>query len=115
MSKPLFIPLNAKHFNRFAEGGKREEFRLAGGRWNTSTCWPGRSVVLSYGYGKQRRLLARIKAVRLVFSHLLPPADCEALRQIYGPGNHRILAIELDEIRPAPKENQKKTRGDIFI
>ena len=54
--KPLFIPLKREYFEEFATGKKTTEFRQYGPRWNERTCKVGRTVVLSLGYGKQRRL-----------------------------------------------------------
>lgn len=59
---PLFIPLNAEHFDAFERGDKKVEFRGYGKRWNERTCYPGRLVVLSRGYGKSRRLVGRVRS-----------------------------------------------------
>jgi len=56
MDKPLFIPLKAKYFEQFESGEKTIEYRAYGGRWNQVTCYEGRPVTLSYGYGRARRL-----------------------------------------------------------
>ncbi|OPY70470.1 MAG: hypothetical protein A4E62_01557 [Syntrophorhabdus sp. PtaU1.Bin002] len=60
--KPLFIPLKREHFEAFENGTKTTEFRQYGPRWNERTCVVGRPVVLSLGYGKQRRLEGLITA-----------------------------------------------------
>ena len=57
---PLFIPLKAKFFDRFKAGTKDTEYRLRGPRWNAETCWIGRAVVLSKGYGKAERLTGKV-------------------------------------------------------
>lgn len=54
--KPLFIPLKTKFFDAFKNGTKDTEYRAYGPRWNGTTCYAGREVVLSKGYGKQERL-----------------------------------------------------------
>lgn len=54
--KPLFIPLKRKYFEQFAMGRKTAEFRPFGPRWNHDTCFVGREVILSLGYGRQKRL-----------------------------------------------------------
>ncbi len=54
--KPLFLPLKREFFEAFDRGTKHTEFRQFGPRWNLLTCVVGRDVVLSLGYGKQRRL-----------------------------------------------------------
>lgn len=61
--KPLFIPLRRDFFLAFERGEKRQEFRLWGPRWNDKTCTPGRPVVLSLGYGKNRRLKGVVTAL----------------------------------------------------
>lgn len=54
--KPLFIPLKGQWYNDFENGSKDTEYRLYGPRWNERTCRIGRPVILSYGYGKKRRM-----------------------------------------------------------
>lgn len=61
--KPLFIPLKAEYFDQFEDGTKDTEYRKHGLRWNAKTCFPGRRVVLSHGYGKKRRLTGVITSV----------------------------------------------------
>ena len=99
---PLFIPLNAEHFEAFEAGEKAEEYRAPGGRWNARTCRPGRPVVLSYGYGKQRRLRARVRHFRHVKVSELPLKAREAVRAIYGQID-RVVVIGLD-VEPLPKD-----------
>ncbi len=59
--KPLFVPLKAEFYEAFERGTKTTEYRLHGPRWNASTCYPGRSAILSFGYGKQRRMKCSVK------------------------------------------------------
>ncbi|XPV77964.1 MAG: hypothetical protein ACNI27_08595 [Desulfovibrio sp.] len=54
--KPLFLPLKTKYYEAFKSGEKTEELRKYGGRWTEKTCFVGRKVTLSKGYGKQNRL-----------------------------------------------------------
>jgi hypothetical protein len=58
--KPLFIPLKGEFFDAFERGDKTTEYRPYGKRWNEVVCRIGRPVVLSRGYGKQRRMVGRI-------------------------------------------------------
>ena len=58
--RPLFVPLYRRYFEQFESGEKKFEFREYGPRWNERTCRIGRAVVLSMGYGKARRLRARV-------------------------------------------------------
>lgn len=60
-NKSLFIPLKAKWFEQFARGEKDTEYRPHGPRWNERTCFEGRPVVLSRGYGKQQRLYGYVE------------------------------------------------------
>lgn len=85
--KPLFIPLTRRWFEAFARGDKTEEFRPEHPRWAEKHCWPGRPVVLSMGYGRQRRVLGRVTHWR----RCGPDAD-PAIRQVYPDGD-RFVAI----------------------
>jgi len=87
--KPLFIPIKRRFFEEFESGAKTEEFRLHGPRWNERNCYPGRAVILSLGYGKQRRLKGTIIGTRIVRDSREVPGinDC------YGPGPFVIIAI----------------------
>ena len=58
--RALFLPLKAQFFDAFERGEKTTEYRLRGPRWNADTCWMGRPVVLSRGYGKKGRLTGKI-------------------------------------------------------
>jgi hypothetical protein len=62
-TKALFIPLKREYFQAFKNGTKNTEFRPYGPRWNERTCWVGRPVVLSLGYGKAHRLAGRVVAL----------------------------------------------------
>lgn len=61
--KPLFIPLNKEHYEAFESGEKWCEYRVYGPRWNRKTCYAGRPVTLSCGYGKQRRMTGFITLI----------------------------------------------------
>jgi hypothetical protein len=60
MIKPLFIPLKRQYFEEFEQGKKQFEYRTYGSRWNEQTCLVGRRVIISLGYGKQRRTEGKI-------------------------------------------------------
>lgn len=64
-TKPIFLPLKRQYFEAFERGEKSEEFRLLGPRWNPESITVGRAVVLSLGYGKQRRLRGVVRSVRI--------------------------------------------------
>ena len=48
--------LMASFYEAFERGEKTRELQLYRPRWNEKTCPPGRSFILSKGYGKQNRL-----------------------------------------------------------
>ena len=55
-AKPLFVPVYTVFYEQFKKGSKSIEYRTYGPRWNEKTCWVGRTVVVSKGYGKKDRL-----------------------------------------------------------
>lgn len=87
---PLFVPLTGKWFDAFERGDKRVEYRAYGPRWNERTCAYFRPAVLSRGYGRQRRLEARVVG----FETVGPDAD-PAISEIY-PGVEIIAAITFE-------------------
>lgn len=95
-AKPLFIPLKREHFEAFKNGTKpgMEEFRLLGPRWNGTSCYVGRQVILSLGYGKHQRLNGRVVGFRASAEPTLTPAwkDCYGDRK----GMAACIKIELD-------------------
>jgi hypothetical protein len=88
---PLFIPLMAEHFDAFDRGVKRTEYRAYTTRWNERTCRVGRAVLLSYGYGKHRR----IRGVVTRFRRLPRSSVSQAARLIY-PRQRWFAAITID-------------------
>ena len=89
--KPLFIPLKRQHFEAFADGSKREEYRLLGPRWNETTCRVGRRVCLSLGYGKAHRMSGEITGFRASAD----PTTTAAWIDCYGPGKRLAACIEI--------------------
>lgn len=87
--KPLFIPLKREWFLAFERGEKAEEFRPDVPRWSERVARIGRPVVLSFGYGKQRRLTGVITGHRRGGYELHP-----ALSAIY-PHIDRFVAIAI--------------------
>ncbi len=86
--KPLFFPLNAEHYDRFASGEKDTEYRAYGSRWNERTCRIGRAATLSRGYGKQNRLHGTVKGFAKIHRNLAP----DVAQAIY-PNDEYIAAI----------------------
>ena len=92
--KALFIPLMKCYFEEFEAGSKKVEVRKFGARWNYETCWVGRAVVLSCGYGKKRRLKGKIVSV-WVTTDLKDLPDLSAIYS--GPvGEIILIEIKLD-------------------
>ncbi|NBS71569.1 hypothetical protein EBT31_22055, partial [bacterium] len=60
---PLFVPLMAIYWFKFADGSKRTEYRLLRGGWNRSTVWTGRRVIFSKGYNgaRLRGVITRVR------------------------------------------------------
>lgn len=94
--KPLFIPLKRKFFDRFEDGSKDTEYRPFGPRWNFDTCAIGRAVVLSCGYGKQRRLYAVVSHVKRDENLVTLPGWHEC----YGEKHAAACCITVANIRP---------------
>ncbi len=88
--KPLFIPLKREWFEAFASGGKAEEFRPYNARWNEQSCRIGRAVVLSCGYGTQRRMRGVVTGFRVA-----GPGAHPAIRSVYPTGD-RFAAIKIE-------------------
>lgn len=84
MEKPLFIPLMAQYYDRFIDGSKVFEYRLHGARWNEKTCYQGRRVVISKGYGTHRRAMGFIDDVMIQYMHTLHPKVRLSMQELYG-------------------------------
>lgn len=93
-SRALFIPLRGVYFDQFERGEKRTEYRQRGPRWNADTCAIGRRVVLSRGYGKQKRLTGIITG----FSYDTIPSKLPGWLECYGPnsGDAACITIQID-------------------
>jgi hypothetical protein len=98
--KPLFIPLKTEYFQAFQDGSKTEELRLYGPGWNEGTCFVGRTVVLSKGYGKQERLEGRISGFRKQPARSLSTANRKAVRAIYETLDIDIACIAITGLEP---------------
>lgn len=98
--KPLFIPLKGEYFDRFEDGTKRSELRKWGPRWNMRVCEPGRAVVLSRGYGKQKRLSARIGMYVHQAGWRHPAVFHDDILAVFGSLDVQIVRLDLVEIAP---------------
>lgn len=101
-SKPLFIPLKTVYFERFKAGTKDTEYRQYFGPWNEKTCYAGRPVTLSKGYGKYERLHGVIESVsiRKDVENIPGWADC------YGQSNQAAICIKIKLNPPTPETPQ---------
>ncbi len=84
----LFIPLRREYFDAFESGEKKEEYRPYGPRWNERTCRIGRRVVISLGYGTQRRLTGTITG----FRQSAEVVASYTWRACYGAAGHKLAA-----------------------
>ena len=90
--RALFIPLARRWYEGFENGEKQHEYRRYGARWNERTCAVGRPVVLSLGYGKQRRMRGVVTGFRIV-----GPEACTDIRSVYPDGDRFAeIAITVD-------------------
>ncbi len=87
MKPPLFVPLCGRWFDAFASGQKTVEYRRPQGTWTAKNCTVGRAVVLSRGYGKQKRITGKIVSYALV-----PAASIGDAADIY-PDAETLAAI----------------------
>lgn len=93
--KPLFIPLTKRWYEEFASGRKDIEYRKAGKRWNLNTCFHGREVVLSCGYGKSRRMKGIIE---YAWVETDPNEFSDDYASVYGrDGNELCIKIKIAE------------------
>lgn len=94
MEKPLFIPLKREFFEAFEAGTKAHEYRRHGTRWNEETCRIGRRVVISLGYGKQRRRTGTVISFDLCHTPQFLPGWIECYGDTHSSA--AMIGIELD-------------------
>lgn len=104
--KPLFIPLKTEYYEAFADGTKTEELRLYGPRWHEETCFIGREVVLSKGYGKKNRMTGRIWKFKKQHGSLFGSNYKIAIMMVYGTLDIDIACISINEIEPCSENPQ---------
>lgn len=93
--RPLFLPLKAEYYAAFANGTKTYELRKYGKRWNEKVCTPGRGIVLSRGYGKEKRMTGTITGFRKRPAEWLFIDDKIALQSIYGTLEFDVAVISI--------------------
>lgn len=96
--KPLFIPLKKEYFDAFAAGEKTEELRPYGPRWNEKTCLPGRPVIISCGYGKQKRMRGMIWKFKKQHGSLFGSTYRQAIKDVYGTLDKDIACISITHL-----------------
>lgn len=98
---PLFIPLKSGPYNKFKHRIKTHEIRLNSKRWNRRTCFPGRKVVLSHGYGKHDRMSGKIVSVEVFPARELYPDELADFVDCFGEDREDekviYIGIELDD------------------
>lgn len=95
---PLFLPLIGAEYDAFKSGEKTEESRRYGRRWNEKICYPGREVMISYGFCKVRRMLGVIKSVKRVQVNMQSDLSDEVSSDIKQPHSD-ILIVSIDELQ----------------
>lgn len=100
--RPLFIPLKKKHYEDFSDGIKTEELRLYGKRWNERTCIVGRSVILSNGYGKRKRMTGKIWRFKKQHGSVFGSTYKAAIIDCYGTLDIWIAVISITGLPPKP-------------
>lgn len=98
--KSLFIPLKREYYEKFESGEKWVELRPYGKRWNEHTCFEGRPVVLSLGYGKKHRLTG----VVVSFFTSAHATFREDWQKIYGNKYDRAACIEIGYLKPVTEK-----------
>lgn len=98
--KPLFIPLTTKYFEAFKGGSKTDELRLYGKRWNKKTCFVGREVVLSKGYGKHERLKGKIWKFKKQHGSTFGSTYKKSILDIFFNLNVDIAVISITDLKP---------------
>lgn len=111
-SAPLFIPLRREFFDMFREGTKVAELRKHGPRWNETTCWVGRDVVLSCGYGKAHRLTGVIAGVAVVAIEQLGTEDRHQFLQCCGYAPH-VIVITIGNLQDPQRETRSAMRQSV--
>jgi hypothetical protein len=85
----IFVPLRSEHWAAFRDLRKSIEWRAWGARWNDRTIVPGRTIILSKGYTRDRLHGVVVKVHRV--PRALAP---DGARAIY-PDVETFCAIEI--------------------
>ena len=86
--KPYFVPLMKEYFLKFKNGEQDCEIRPNNHRgWNSKNIYPGRSLLLSKGYGNYDRLMKEVRHVKKALDLKalgIPQWHIDAVEDIYG-------------------------------
>lgn len=98
--RPLFIPLKTAYYNAFKQRFKTHEIRLASVRWNRKTCFVGRAVTLSKGYGTQDRMRGEVSSVDIFPAYELPEDELRDFIDCYGEQHKEsnVIYIGIDKL-----------------
>jgi hypothetical protein len=94
--KPYFLPIKKEYYNKIESGVQRSEIRPNNHRgWNVKNIYPGRSINISCGYGKQKRMLRTVW--NTIVTHDLRLEDIseehiKAVESIYGARDSWLVA-----------------------
>tara|TARA_R110002050_G_scaffold57423_3_gene128932 strand:+ start:80013 stop:80306 length:294 start_codon:yes stop_codon:yes gene_type:complete len=94
--KPYFLPLMKIYYLKFKSGEQDCEIRPANHHgWNIKNIFPGRSLLLSSGYGKQDRLVKEIRSTMITHDlnqEKIPIWHIDAVESIYGKRDKWLVA-----------------------
>ena len=97
--KPLFLPLKTEYYRMFESGGKTEELRKYGPRWNEKTCVIGREIILSLGYGKGNRLQGTIVWFKRQHGSLFESTYRGDIQKVFGTLDIDIACISIGGLK----------------
>lgn len=100
VGKPLLIPATPADIQALKQGTRNKIFLLNGERWNATTCFAGRPVFLSKGYGKGG-LGGVISSFEALPIDELESDDQKTVRSVFGKlkPDSRIAVIGISHLR----------------
>lgn len=102
VGKPLLIPTTPADIQALLEGTRNKIFLLNGDRWNATTCFVGRPVFLSKGYGK-RGVNGVISSFEALPVGALDPDSRKLVTDLFGElrPSVKIAVIEISHLKQA--------------
>lgn len=113
MDKPLFVPMKSEYYEAFKGGEKTEELRLYGKRWNERTCYVGRKIILSKGYGKKERLIGQIWRFKKQHGSLFGSTYKKSILDVFFNLDVYIACISIKDIKPITERKTIPLSGRI--